>query len=300
MESRGTASPIPEKAKEQNKKEKEFNISTLRSKKLHLPDLWPAFAGWKRGINPFYYGTTTKNDGPSPSCFSEVSQKHQHHKDLRAAIDDRLEQLIQDEPIKLKKAKAVDVGLFASCVFPDVISYSALETAAFYLIWLFFWDDAIDSSGGDGEGNGDDIASTVEAGRKYRDESVAYIRYWLRGFPHAGPPGVIPPPAPTAICESFRDVASRIKEHMICERRESDPPGEKPSLTEAADHVEETDRVKLGHFERSLMKYMDACVVEQAWRLSSEGLSGVPPLEKEFWGWRLGTSSVDALLKLTM
>ncbi|KAM7195239.1 (-)-delta-cadinene synthase [Naviculisporaceae sp. PSN 640] len=288
-ESTPTAPPIPVEAK--GEKEREFNITNLHSQKLHIPNLWPAFATWKKGINPLYYTTTTA--------------KNKKKNNLRAAIDARLDQLIQDNPAKLAKAKAVDLGLFAGCLFPDPdISYSTLETAAFYLIWLFFWDDAIDSTG---DRDGHDIANTVEAGRKYRDESVAYIRYCLQ--PYAL--GQIPPQPPTAVCESFGDVAGRIRD-IISVRRDgiSTTSSERwnreiEGLTgrTSGGFIDETGRIKLGMLGSSLEKYMDACVVEQAWRLSSEGdVSRVrlPPSGEEFWGWRLGTSSVDALLDISV
>ncbi|KAM7185975.1 Isoprenoid synthase domain containing protein [Rhypophila sp. PSN 637] len=216
-------------------------MDNLRSQKLHIPNLWPAFEGWKRVVNPSR---------------------------LRMSIDLRLGELFRDDPVKLAKARAVDIGLFASCLFPDA-TYEILETAAFYCIWLFFWDDAIDSS----DTGDNDIAGTAEAGSEYCRKSVSFIRCCLR-LPEKDHP--VDGPAPTKVCSSFEDVADR---------------GAKIRTTDGS-----TDLIPS---KKSLEKYMNACVVEQAWRLSSMR-SQIPPSGKEFWGWRLGTSSVNAFLDLSV
>ncbi|KAM7224053.1 Isoprenoid synthase domain containing protein [Rhypophila decipiens] len=221
----------------------EFNMDNLRSQKLHIPNLWPAFEGWKRGVNPLYY--PVRHDSKTGTPFGDLDTIDGKSR-LRRSIDLRLGDLFRDDPVKLAKARDVDIGLFASCLYPDS-PYEILETAAFYCIWLFFWDDAIDSSDiGD-----NDIASTAEAGREYCRKSVSFIRSCLR-LPEKDHP--VDCPAPTKVCASFEDVA---------------------------------DRYGLESFQKSLEMYMNACVVEQAWRLSS-------------LGWRLGTSSVNAFLNLSV
>lgn len=142
-----------------------------------------------------------------------------------------------------------------------------LEIAAFYCIWLFFWDDAID-------GNTTEI-DTIEAGKRYRDESVVFVRWCLLGDGNIGSLSENCPVAPTIICGSFKDVAERTKR------------------VRGWEHTGD----KIDRFCRSLEKYMDACVVEQEWRLSR---SDTTPGIDEFWGWRLGTSSVDAMLDLSL
>ncbi|KAL2266157.1 hypothetical protein VTJ83DRAFT_5509 [Remersonia thermophila] len=157
-----------------------------------------------------------------------------------------------------------DIGLFAAGLFPDA-PYDALETAAFYNIWLFLWDDAIDGSGGRELSDADE----------YSRRSAAFVEHALRcadrfcfcsrdGRPHA-------PPAPTRTCASFSDVAGRIRA-AAGERRPDD-------LVELAGRLRE---------------YMEGCVAEHRARVT-----GAVPSVEEFYSWRLKTSSTEAFLVLT-
>jgi hypothetical protein len=65
-----------------------LSVNSLRGQYLHIPDLRPAFASWKQGVNPF-------------------------HAQVKQAVDCRLEGLIDNERV-LAKVKAADLGLFAS------------------------------------------------------------------------------------------------------------------------------------------------------------------------------------------
>lgn len=101
------------------------------------------------------------------------------------------------------------------------------------------------------------------------------MRWCLLGDDNIGSLSENCPAAPTVICSSFKDVADRVR---------------RASGGEYAGN-------KINRLCGSLEKYMSACVVEQEWRLSrSDSTPGID----EFWGWRLGTSSVDALLDLSM
>lgn len=74
-----------------NKNDK--NNHDLRGQRLSIPDLRPAFATWKRGVNPL-------------------------HARVRPAVDARLEPLIEDTRA-LAKVRLGDIGLFAAgCVSP--------------------------------------------------------------------------------------------------------------------------------------------------------------------------------------
>jgi hypothetical protein len=128
-----------------------------------------------------------------------------------------------------------------------------LETAAFYCVWLFLWDDAIDDAEGGGGGG--------LAAEEYCRQSVAFVEGSL------GLADGAMAQAPTKVCESFAEVGSRVA--MYCGQEE---------------------RMRLfGH----LREYMEGCVVEYKWRES-----GKAPSVEEFYGWRLKTSSVDAMLDL--
>ena len=63
-------------------------IPLLSGQTLHIPNLKPAFANWRQGVNPLY-------------------------QQVKLTVDGRLEALITDEKV-LRKAKAGDMGLFAS------------------------------------------------------------------------------------------------------------------------------------------------------------------------------------------
>ena len=65
-----------------------LTANALRGQQLCIPNLLPAFAGWKQGINPSY-------------------------ERVKQAVDERLEGLVGDERM-LMKVKAADIGLFAA------------------------------------------------------------------------------------------------------------------------------------------------------------------------------------------
>jgi len=70
---------------------------SLRGQTLHIPNLQPAFAAWKQGINPA-------------------------HARVRQAVDARLAGLIGDETV-LAKVRGADIGLFAAgYYFPPFLS----------------------------------------------------------------------------------------------------------------------------------------------------------------------------------
>ena len=201
-----------------------LTATALRGQQLCIANLLPAFAAWKQGINPSY-------------------------ERVKQAIDGRLEGLIGDERV-LMKVKEADIGLFAAgygllllfmpCAeefwllrhlprwFPDA-SDRVLETVAFYCVWLFLWDDAID---------GADLIGSALVADEYCQQSVEFVSHSLG----LNEPGEVAPKAPTKICESFAEVGRRIAECCgVAERREV-----------------------FGH----LREYMEGCVTEYKWRVS--------------------------------
>ena len=86
-------------------------MDTLHLQKLHIPNLWPTFEGWRRGVNPCYYSSTGEEEDEEKG-YGEGRKGVQGGGRLRRAIDERLGGLIADEK-RLMKAKAVDIGLFA-------------------------------------------------------------------------------------------------------------------------------------------------------------------------------------------
>jgi hypothetical protein len=115
--------------------------------------------------------------------------------------------------------------------FPDA-PYAVLETAAFYCVWLFLWDDAIDGASS--------ASSDGLAAEEYCQQSVAFVRHHL-GLDE---PGSLEPKAPTRVCESFAEVGARVRERCgLAQRNE---------------------------LFRHLKEYMEGCVTEYRWRLSGK------------------------------
>ena len=112
--------------------------------------------------------------------------------------------------------------------FPDAPD-RVLETVAFYCVWLFLWDDAID---------GADLGGDVLVAEEYCRQSVEFVGHSLG----LNEPGDVAPKAPTKICESFAEVGRRIAECCgVGEGRE---------------------------VFRHLREYMEGCVTEYKWRVS--------------------------------
>jgi hypothetical protein len=117
-------------------------------------------------------------------------------------------------------------------VFPDA-PYETLETVAYYCVWLFLWDDAID--GADASEGG------VVAAEEYCQRSVDFVRSSLQLDDE---PGTAEARAPTKVCGSFAEVGRRLAEHCGLEQR----------------------RVLFRH----LREYMEGCVTEYRWRVSGK------------------------------
>ncbi|KAK3292633.1 isoprenoid synthase domain-containing protein [Chaetomium fimeti] len=145
---------------EQKNENPVISADTLSGQRLHIPDLRPAFAAWKQGVNPL-------------------------HPQVKQAVDARLGEIIENERA-LAKIRAVDIALFASGWVPDA-PYADLETVAFYCVWLFLWDDAIDGGGAGIEGRGDKAAA------EYCRQSIVFVEHSLG----LGEPGAPAPVAPT-------------------------------------------------------------------------------------------------------
>ncbi len=73
----------------------------LRSQRLHIPNLQPAFAAWKQGINPA-------------------------HGRVKQAVDARLAGLIGDGRV-LAKVRGADIGLFAAGYYLFFLSVGNCE-----------------------------------------------------------------------------------------------------------------------------------------------------------------------------
>lgn len=105
---------------------------------------------------------------------------------------------------------------------------------AFYCVWLFLWDDAID---------GADLNGGLLVAEEYCHKSVAFVRHSLG----LDGPGAGVPIAPTKVCQGFAEVGRRVCEGCDLDER----------------------KVLFGH----LNEYMEACVTEYRWRQSGKAPS---------------------------
>ncbi len=85
-----------------------LTADALRGQQLRIPNLRPAFAAWKQGVNPL-------------------------HERVRHAVDERLEGLVADERV-LVKVKAADIGRFAAGY---VLSLSSMGMRYRAASWFF-------------------------------------------------------------------------------------------------------------------------------------------------------------------
>ncbi|KAL2119691.1 hypothetical protein VTJ04DRAFT_6652 [Mycothermus thermophilus] len=205
--------------------------STFHGRRLLIPNLQPAFSAWKQGINPLHEQVKQAVDVRLAELLLS--------EDSGAEVDKEREERRILETATLEKVKAADIGLFAAGLFPDA-PYDILEIAAFYNVWVFLWDDAID--GGDGD------LSDAEA---YCRQSVAFVERSL-GSSTGVDSTPSPAAAPTKVCASFGDVGKRLRE--LCAGREE--------LT--------------GELAGRLKEYMEGCVTEYRARL----LGRVPSVEE--------------------
>ncbi|KAK4166354.1 (-)-delta-cadinene synthase [Cladorrhinum sp. PSN259] len=177
---------------------------------------------------------------------------------LKFFMSEKLATLIEDRKV-LEGMKKGDAGLWVTGLFPSA-NYETLCLFATYTIFLFLWDDAIDGSD----------CVTLEDAERYCTESVEFIEYHLLGG-NCNATGE--PVAPTKACELFAEVARGVKEHVKDENE---------------------SRVLFRHVK----EYINACLVEYRWRTGAvdDKSKETMPTIKDFWGWRLGTSSVDVML----
>ncbi|KAK4232528.1 isoprenoid synthase domain-containing protein [Podospora fimiseda] len=207
-------------------------LTKLKGQTLHIPALHPLFSPkWQhslQAVNPLH---------PQIKCF----------------IDSKLATLI-DDPKTLEKMRKGDAGLWVSGLFPTA-DFETLKLFATYTIFLFLWDDIIDSS----------KTLTLEQADKYCKETVEYIKKCL--FRDGKGVEVGREEAPTRVCELFDEVSRGL-------------------------NVDANDLKRL--FE-GLEGYVNACLDEFKWRKKGRNRVGMAS-KKEFWGWRLGTSSVEVMI----
>ncbi|KAI4244340.1 MAG: hypothetical protein L6R40_003066 [Gallowayella cf. fulva] len=150
-------------------------LASLRGRTLEIPDLQALLSHWPQYV-------------------------HLELDRLRKDVDRKLHELFP-EGKRLDKIKAADAGLFAASWWPYA-PYEALKIATFLSIWLFVWDDELDSS---------EFSSLVldyDRARSFRTETLEYAQRYLITNEHT----ITTKATTDVIIASFKPVAVAISE----------------------------------------------------------------------------------------
>ncbi|KAI1134779.1 terpenoid synthase [Hypoxylon sp. FL0543] len=206
-------------------------LKSLQGKLLQIPDLRPIYAKWTSGLSP-------------------------HCEELRAFVDEKIDEYVKDEKTRLK-TKAIDLGWFTSLCYPNA-QIEQLKTMALMSMVFFIFDDTIDK---EIDHDTPDFASDFDAATKLRQDSIAYMRYqFFRD--HTAPSSDEQCPRVPQEFASFGEFAPRVK---------TAAPGQ-VDLIKLADDIQE---------------FIEANALEQTYRLS-----GNLPSTKEYWTYRHGVGAV--------
>ncbi|KAK3380914.1 isoprenoid synthase domain-containing protein [Podospora didyma] len=156
----------------------------LKGQTLYLPNLKPYFSQWPTEISPYY-------------------------EQLKVTIESKIQEWISpvDERVRLK-ARKVDLPLFCATWYPRS-TLDRLETMAWFSMWLFLWDDVIEST----------VVSTTSAPTNdvawLHDQALTYVAFHL-GLSES----VDEPPPPTKYCTLFKHAGPALRaECTIAERQ---------------------------------------------------------------------------------
>ncbi|PYI08581.1 terpenoid synthase [Aspergillus sclerotiicarbonarius CBS 121057] len=120
-------------------------IKQLQRETITIQGLRSAFARWPFGVN-------------------------KHLDQVRADVECTLRTRFKDHP-KLQKLVQGDYGLFGATSWPCA-NYMELLIATYLSLWLFMWDDALDSDVGE-------LAHDFDAGQLYRAETLGFVKTHL-------------------------------------------------------------------------------------------------------------------------
>ncbi|KAK4201222.1 isoprenoid synthase domain-containing protein [Triangularia verruculosa] len=153
----------------------------LKGQTLHLPSLNPVLANWPTEINP-------------------------HYNVLKRKVAAKIKEWITDDHVR-RKAEIIDLPLFSSLWYPYA-SLDRLETATWYSMWIFLWDDVIEESAAPSSGITDKVSWIHQ-------QALRYMEY------HLGLSSSTAEPAPpTKYCTLFRHAAEPFrKASSLLQRR---------------------------------------------------------------------------------
>ncbi|KAF9895337.1 hypothetical protein FE257_000241 [Aspergillus nanangensis] len=142
-------------------------------------------------------GATVKVPGLLP-LFNEFPSGTNIHLDkLTNVVDRRIASFYPNDPEKVRRLKKSDFALFAATWWPHV-EFHRLVILAYYSLWLFLWDDEVDSSTGMRYDN-------LEETKKGHAEALSYISHCL-GLDHGYPK--VTPTDPVTL--SFKDIGDAL------------------------------------------------------------------------------------------
>ncbi|KAK1749477.1 isoprenoid synthase domain-containing protein [Echria macrotheca] len=186
---------------------------------------------------------------------------------LRRDTEDILDLVLKDSQKELSKAKLDDFALFNFLWYPETEDYESLWTQCLLTIWLFVWDDAIDS-------NDNSLSQNSDIGSAFRAETISRAK-GLFGLAELDP-DFVPSGAMIVLAEFAKRTRERFNsfqlENMFYE------------LSRFVDGVgrEQANRLS-GHLPKSLDEYFATREFSSAvypCLLSLELSSALPPLPR--------------------
>ncbi|RAK97108.1 terpene synthase family protein [Aspergillus ibericus CBS 121593] len=154
-------------------------IKRLQHETITIKGLRSAFAGWPFGIN-------------------------QHLDQVRADVEYTLRSRFKNHP-KLQKLLRGDYGLLGATWWPCV-NYNELLLATYLPLWLFMWDDELDSDVGE-------LTHNFNAGQLYRAETLEFVKT------HLGLGDQVVTTSSNGVIQSFDHIGAALRSSCIDQRR---------------------------------------------------------------------------------
>ncbi|EEY19972.1 conserved hypothetical protein [Verticillium alfalfae VaMs.102] len=119
----------------------------LRGRTLHVPSMRGTFEHWPQTVRNIHYLA------------------------LVEFVNELINRMLSI-PSRVAQHKSQDLALFCALWYPHV-DWETLKTLSYYTIWLFLWDDTIDTAEYD-------LADDLEQANRYRQETMASFNQYLR------------------------------------------------------------------------------------------------------------------------
>ncbi|KAM0329994.1 hypothetical protein ACHAQA_004163 [Verticillium albo-atrum] len=119
----------------------------LHGRTLHVPSMKAMFKHWPQ------------------------TARNVHYPELVKFVDQLITQML-NIPGRVAQHKSQDLALFCAFWYPNV-DWEKLKTLSYYTIWLFLWDDTIDTAEFD-------LADDLEEANRYRHETIVSFQQFIR------------------------------------------------------------------------------------------------------------------------